>query len=330
MYIDHLPGSLTQTAHFLSARSFVIDVRLAMGGAVALHSSLAADNYVIRPPTAARHLDGNARHRVVTQSVGLVGPVSSGKGSMIAGVEQLASLIGIGERVVKYRRTADAVFLLAHSHQGVLWIEDNNTHHALAAHERGDKEVSRLLAHLHVGREPLDKIERPFSTRRADIPPYIRPTRFTFLTESTPHALQNKLPSHFEWSPFYGDLLWVRAQEHRLRNPYPKLWPQPELVERLKTLAQRPKTAMVEVRFTEEAFETVRLLFWQSAKSLVDGVFTTQRVHRTVNVAALVAIGIDNDHPVIDMDLVVAAAELASDGHELMMSGLEQDQPVLH
>jgi hypothetical protein len=214
-----------------------------MGGAIALVSALAADRYCIQPPSASSHLDQAVPRQFVTQGVGLVGRAGSGKGSVIDGVEHLAELIGIGSRVVKYRRSVTSVFRLAAAHQGVLWIEDNTTHHSLAAYQAASESghhvpgIPNLLAHLHLHGEPLDMVERPFATRSADVPAHIRATRFTFLTESTPDALRRKLPADYEWSPFFGSILWVRAREQRVRNESPQMTAPAELLRHLDSLA---------------------------------------------------------------------------------------------
>lgn len=277
MFVYHLPGDLTLTAKYLMARSPIADERLAIGAAVALFSSLAADRFWIQPPSISPQSDHSVPRQFVTQGVGLVGRPGSGKGSMICGVEQLAHLIGIDDRLVKYRRTVESVFLLASAHQGVLWIEDNSIHHALADFQADSEarhdipRIPNLLAHLHLHGEPLDVVERPFCTRRADVPAYVRATRFTFLTESTPNALLQSLPRYYEWSPFFGSLLWVRANERRVRNLAMQVTPPADLLSRLTRLAVRKANDAVQVGFTTEAFELVRFLFVRGAdrKSVV-------------------------------------------------------------
>jgi hypothetical protein len=89
--------------------------------------------------------------------------------------------------------------------------------------------------------------------------------------------------------------------------------------------AHRNGTDAAQVEFTSDAFALVRMLFRELALDSSVG-----QIHRTVRLAALAAIGMDPDRPMITPNLIAAAHELACEGQEVMTAGLDRERAVRH
>jgi hypothetical protein len=247
--------------------------------------------------------------RTVTQGVVLVGAPGSGKGQVMQGVQRLAFLVDPGA-IVSGFRSADGLSNAARRHPGLMWMLQDQDHPLLARLAPDDKGNP---SHLAVALQylQLDQGGGPF-----------RP--ITLLTETTPAALRKeKLPDWFALSPFYGSLLFAVADVIRppLRHDYVGQ-PSAALVDRLRGMtALRRSPESVPVTWRSPARELYREILLKAVSDIPLGPVWA---HRTLNLAALVAISVDPVRPVIEEDHVVAASEPALNGFEVMKSGLRQ------
>lgn len=295
-------GLIPELAGYIRGQSARVAEPLPVAGAIAVLSWAAGGRYFVSWPSITNRSEPI---RTVTQSVMLVGHSGCGKGQVMKGIQRLAFLSDPGTVVTWFHSTKSLLYA-AIVDPGLMWMLQHADHHQLARLAPDDKD--RLLTAFQV-----------LQLDMGSSPP------ITLLAESTPTALKSKLPDWFAFSISYGSLLFAIADLGRppLRKEFVHE-PSEALVDRLRRLRAHRRTPWpVLVAWQPGAEELYRELLFKAVRDLPLGPVWA---HQTLNVAALVAIGIDADRPTIEEDHVAAACELARDGFEVMKSGLVSAQ----
>lgn len=179
------------------------------------------------------------------------------------------------------------------------------------------------LATLLMGKH--DVVERPIGVKGKE---YIPPSPPTILAETSHTALEKKLPSLFEVSPFYGDLLFAPADQEKVVNNHRSSdWdinrePPKELIEWAQKLCARRKTqSPILVRFSEEQEKTIDYLWHDMHRNyqMQDSQFKSH----VMNIAALFAIGRDPETPVVNDSDIDEAVRMALINYFGMREGIK-------
>ncbi len=130
------------------------------------------------------------------------------------------------------------------------------------------------------------------------------------------------------WSPpllgLTDDRLLVLANGLVTGSGWPQAVPPSQLIERLLAIVDRPRFI---VRMNSFAWDYGWQNVSQWAKQFAEaGDLSplTSRIRRWVNVAALLAVGVSPDQPVITADILVAARKIAVVLHDLVRSTVER------
>lgn len=310
-----LPGLAGETAQYLDDHSPVTSPRMASGGAIALLGAIVGTGWElpqisVYPERALRrvspHLepeDFDETQRI-GQSVMLVAPSAFGKGSIIDGVEALLA------ELAQLRPDAEPIA------RRLLTIQ-NMDHLNLAGMELEPEGVKRVRGFV-----------RPPTFDR------LQDGSLTLLAESTPEAFANRLPSWYEESAFYGECLMIRHHGPRSRKGLqsPAMTPA-HLLDRMAALtdvALAGEKALIEV--SDEAVARYRSFQKMDMDTYCDHGPIGMEGHwarQSLQVAAILAVGISPRHPVVTADLFRVASELASEGIRLARDGLKPPRPDL-
>lgn len=326
---------LREIADHLLEASAVGSRPLAEGSAIAVLSSVIGTSYCVPQYALDPRLDSGLAHQIVTQSVILLGEPGSGKGNIMSAVSNLLRAIHPAYPIYGFLTpSADTLWRQA-AEEPFLWLAESCDHHLLAKFEpeRGGKgsNVAKVLATLIKHKSWADRVERPFTSRKAGTPSSIRRAPPTILAETTPMALETHLPEGMQESSFFGRILMVPHDDEKIRARFCKEQtavplPSDELVARLRALHRtRSSTESVVVGLTDEAAKEYRRILhhclclgfageWDAMPMLKD---------QTLNVAALRAIGRDWEVPTINLQDIREAFLVAVIGREHARQGLE-------
>ncbi|MGM0517871.1 MAG: hypothetical protein ACQER6_09760 [Pseudomonadota bacterium] len=309
-----LPGLAGELAQYLDDHSPVASPRMASGGAIALLGAVVGAGWELPlislyPQQALRrvlpHLQPEdfGATQPIRQSVMLIAPSAFGKGGIIDGVEALLA------ELVQLRPDAEAI---ARS----LLTMQNMDHMTLAAMELEPEGVRRVGGFV-----------RPSTYDR------LQDGSLTLLAESTPDAFDHQLPRWYEESAFYGDCLMIRHHGPRGRKgPNDPAMPPAHLLDRLAALtdiALAGEKTLVEV--SDEAVARYRRFHRMDMDTYCDHGQIGMEGHwarQSLQVAAILAVGISPRHPVVTADLFRVASELASEGIRLARDGLTPPRPM--
>lgn len=305
-----LPGLAGEIAQHLNEQAPVTTSRMAAGGAIALLGAIVGAGWELPhiglyPETDLRrvlpHLEPEdfPTTQPIGQSVMLVADPAHGKGGIIEGVERVMNDLEKMES------------------GGVsLW--------------------KRLLVLQHFNHLVLAGME-PAPEDVAKVPNVVSPKTFDrlldgslfLLAESTPDDFDYLLPLWYENSPFYGQCLMIRHHGPKGgKNRQPHGQPTADLMGRLAELAvlaqaQAERKVLVEV--TEDAAAWYRLFlsldmdtYCEHGPVGMEGEWARQ----SLQVAAIVAVGLDPLRPVITAEVFRLASDLASEGVRLARAGL--------
>ncbi len=147
------------------------------------------------------------------------------------------------------------------------------------------------------------------------------------LAESTPDDFDYLLPHWYECSPFYGRCLMIRHRGPKgAKNRHPQGQPSASLLGRLAELAdlaQAGQKVLVEV--TEDATAWYRLFLRMDMDAYIEHGpvgLEGEWARQSLQVAAIVAVGLDPLRPVITSELFRLASDLTSEGVRLARDGL--------
>jgi hypothetical protein len=336
-----LPGLAGLIYDYIVARAHCTNRNFALVASVVTLSTASAARYRIDYPSMrprAPDEDGLLR-QTVTQGAMLVGPSGSGKGCTIDAVRQLLRIVGDDYPIQNFG-SQEGVWQTAIRTPGALVIWEHTSQHDLVRHEavhphRVKPGIFEALSELQ--RSAYSGVaRRPFRTRSDRHPACLPSSPLTILTESHPRAFEKKLDPWFGPSDYFGRLLLTWADEPRYHHyGGDRCDPSPELIARLKQLTdQRHSGEIVTVQWERDAgrfadFACRMVAIAESNRSAADGTLPTPCelfADKLINVASLLAIGVDPERPIITSVELLAALEMTRYSFAILEHGLDQSE----
>ena len=295
-----LPGLAGEITQYLDEQSPISSPRMAMGGSIALLGAIVSTGWElphITPypvPSILKVLpDIDIEDIPTTQPLGLsvmlVSKPGHGKGCIIEGLELLL------DRIPTVR-------------QRLRTIQHMN-HLALAGMEPGAE--SGLRRKGCISPTTYEKLSEGSCF---------------LLTESTTEAFQHQLPHWYGDSELYGGLLVIQHLGPKVRKSIsPQLLPPTGLLERLNQLIKAPGEHKKRIEVTADAVNCYRQ-FWRYDMDAycdhgpigLEGAWARQ----SLQIAAILAVGINPLHPVVTTDLFRFSGDSASEGVRKAREGL--------
>lgn len=329
-----LPGLTGRIVEHLRNDAYISCDAYLTGGALATMSTLSGARYVVQG------IDEDEPH-VVYQGAMLLGPGGTGKGCTITAVETLLGAIGDRAFTPRFSSWQD-LWHRATETPGVLWIKEHEDHHKLAKHEltyERDSALSKVLNTLQMSAR-YDCASLPLPKSHSKQRAHIRPSPVTILAESKPEAFQTKLESEMAYSEYFGELLLcVGDRSNRRRGTGTVTEPSPELRQGLRYLAERRGSGeTVQVGWADVAYLFLGVQLADAMVTDLEHMDKFDRVppvdrdkisRQVTNIAALLAIGVNPERPIITLEMAQTAFALARTSFEVMLSGLDVEPSVV-
>lgn len=307
----YIPGLAGEIAQHLNDQSPIVSPRFAVGGSIALLGAIVGAGWelphieiysreALRKVRPNIDFDSMPKTRPIKQNVMLVGESWSGKEEIILGVDQLQNVL------VQQYPSASALWRR-------LRIIPFFNHLTLAGMEPDAESVRRMRGFV--------------STKNHD---KLLEGSLSLLVESTPMAFNQHLPFWYENSEFYGECLMIGhrgAKRKRNRNPIQP--PSTALIGRITLLADMALNQVnnkVLVNVSDEAAAKYRLFWnWDMDNCCKYGSMgmECQLAFQAMQVATIIAVGVDPIRPTVAGELFGIAIDLVSDGIQLARTGLQ-------
>lgn len=329
-----IPGLVGEIANYICESAYMTNRPFAEAAAIAAMSSFSASRYLVIRPDCCETRDREPQ--VVYQGAMLVGQ-SCGKGCTFAAVSALFEAIGDDALVSGFSEWT-TLWQRAGDKRGILWLMEHEDHHQLIRRDPyysecfvgtrlSPKESDALVALQRSAH--LDVATRPNPTRSERNRHYIPSSPVTILSESTPAAFREKLPIEWVASHFLGKLLMAYDQQQSpIFGSNAVCPPSPDLIKRLRAFTgRRDSKEQILVEWDEltsicfqvdiEVLEVnglLREVDWFKGESIRELV---------INVAAIIAIGAGPEHPVITMEILATAFNIAEAAYATLRAALE-------
>lgn len=329
-----IPGLVGEIANYICESAYMTNRPFAEAAAIAAMSSFSASRYlVIRPDCCAKR---SQEPQTVYQGAMLVGQ-SCGKGCTFAALNALFQAVGDDALVTGFSAWP-TLWQRAGDKRGILWLMEHEDHLILIRRDpyysecfvgtRLSPKESDALVSLQRSAH-LDVATRPNPTRSERNKHYIPSSPVTILSESTPAAFREKLPVEWVASYFLGKLLMAYDQQQSpIFGSNAGCSSSPDLIKKLrKFTGQRDSKEQILVEWDQLAslsFQVdIEVLEVNALLREVDW-FKGETIRELViNVAAIIAIGVCPERPVISMETLSIAFNIAEAAYAALRAALE-------